>query len=134
MMHNLDFLGLVLPEFERLTCLVQHDLYHRYTVDEHTLRAIEVLDELAESRARATERYRELYRKIADPLVLHLGLVSSTTLARGSGEVTPRRAYGLPRRFARSGETSAGADSGDQLSGASAPADVAHLTAAGSLG
>lgn len=75
MMHNLDFLGLVLPEFGRLTCLVQHDLYHRYTVDEHTLRAIEVLDELAESRAKATERYRELYRKIADPLVLHLGLL-----------------------------------------------------------
>jgi [protein-PII] uridylyltransferase len=75
MMHNLDFLGVILPEFGRLTCLVQHDLYHRYTVDEHTLRAIEVLDELVGSRGKATERYRELYRKVSDPLVLHLGLL-----------------------------------------------------------
>ena len=75
LMHNLDFLGRVLPEFGRVTCLVQHDLYHRYTVDEHTLRALEVLDELAESRGKSTERYRELYRTVGDPLVLHLGLL-----------------------------------------------------------
>jgi [protein-PII] uridylyltransferase len=75
LMHNLDFLGRILPEFGRVTCLVQHDLYHRYTVDEHTLRALEVLDELAESRGKATERYRELYRSVTDPLVLHLGLL-----------------------------------------------------------
>ncbi len=75
LMHNLDFLGRVVPEFGRVTCLVQHDLYHRFTVDEHTLRALEVLDELAESRGKAMERYRELYRSIVDPLVLHLGLL-----------------------------------------------------------
>jgi len=75
LMHNLDFLGRVVPEFGRVTCLVQHDLYHRYTVDEHTLRALEVLDELFESRGKGGERYRELYRVVADPLVLHLGLL-----------------------------------------------------------
>lgn len=74
MMHDLDLLGAVVPEFGRLTCLVQHDLYHRYTVDEHTLRAIEVLDELIAARSKPTERYREIYRRLADPLVLHLGL------------------------------------------------------------
>ncbi len=74
LMHNLDFLGKFMPEFGRLTCLVQHDLYHRYTVDEHTLRAIEILDELANSRGKTLERYRELYRRLADPLVLHLGM------------------------------------------------------------
>jgi [protein-PII] uridylyltransferase len=75
LMHDLDFLGKFLPEFGRITCLVQHDLYHRYTVDEHTLRAIETLDELALSRSKHLERYRSLYGEISDPAVLHLGLL-----------------------------------------------------------
>ena len=75
LMHNLDFFGQLVPEFGRVTCLVQHDLYHRYTVDEHTLRALEILDELYDSRSKTTERYREIYRTVSDPLVLHLGLL-----------------------------------------------------------
>ena len=74
-MHEMDFLGKYLPEFGRVTCLVQHDLYHKYTVDEHTLRAIEVLDELHHSRARTLDRYRHLYNEITDPVTLHLGLL-----------------------------------------------------------
>ncbi len=74
-MHEMDFLGKYLPEFGRVTCLVQHDLYHKYTVDEHTLRAIEVLDELHNSRARILDRYRHIYNEISDPAVLHLGLL-----------------------------------------------------------
>jgi [protein-PII] uridylyltransferase len=75
MMHELDFFGKFLPEFGRITCLVQHDLYHRYTVDEHTLRAIETLDELANSRSKTLERYRNVYNEIADIAVLNLGLL-----------------------------------------------------------
>lgn len=75
LMHELDFLGKFLPEFGRVTCLVQHDLYHRYTVDEHTLRAIGALDELALSRGKEAERYRNLYGEIGDAATLHLGLL-----------------------------------------------------------
>jgi [protein-PII] uridylyltransferase len=75
LMHDLDFMGKYLPEFGRITCLVQHDLYHRYTVDEHTLRAIETLDDLANSRSKTLERYRNVYNEISDPAVLHLALL-----------------------------------------------------------
>jgi [protein-PII] uridylyltransferase len=75
MMHELDFFGKFLPEFGRITCLVQHDLYHRYTVDEHTLRAIEVIDELANSRSKTLERYRNIYNELVDPAILNLGLL-----------------------------------------------------------
>lgn len=75
LMHEVGFLGKYLPEFGRVTCLVQHDLYHRFTVDEHTLRTIEVLDELANSRNRQLERYRALYHEISDPAILHMGLL-----------------------------------------------------------
>lgn len=74
-MHEAGFLGRFLPEFGRLTCLVQHDLYHKYTVDEHTIRAIEALDDLFNSRSRQLERWRALYSEISDPAVLHLGLL-----------------------------------------------------------
>jgi [protein-PII] uridylyltransferase len=74
-MHELDFLGKFLPEFGRLTCLVQHDLYHRYTVDEHTLRTLEALDQVANARGKTHERLRNIYAEIRDPAVLHLGLL-----------------------------------------------------------
>ncbi|HMV86490.1 MAG TPA: [protein-PII] uridylyltransferase [Blastocatellia bacterium] len=78
LMHEMDFLGKYLPEFGRVTCLVQHDLYHRYTVDEHTLRTIEALDNLADSRGKSLERYRGVLNQIwqlSDPATLHLGLL-----------------------------------------------------------
>jgi [protein-PII] uridylyltransferase len=75
LMHELDFLGKFMPEFGRVTCLVQHDLYHRYTVDEHTLRAVEALDELANSRGKSLERYRNLFAEISDSASLSLGLL-----------------------------------------------------------
>ena len=48
LMHDLGVLGAYLPEFERLTCLVQYDIYHIYTVDEHTLVALENLEALGQ--------------------------------------------------------------------------------------
>ncbi len=75
LMHDLDFLGKYLPEFARVTCLVQHDLYHRFTVDEHTLRTIEALDNLVNSRSKQLERYRDVFSQIGDPAVLHLALL-----------------------------------------------------------
>lgn len=45
-MHRTGFLGWLLPEFGELTRLVQFDYYHEYTCDEHSLKAVECLDEL----------------------------------------------------------------------------------------
>jgi [protein-PII] uridylyltransferase len=47
-MQRLTLLTEVLPEFGLIDSLVVRDFYHRYTVDEHSLRTIEHLQELAE--------------------------------------------------------------------------------------
>jgi [protein-PII] uridylyltransferase len=47
-MQRLGLLTEVLPEFANIDSLVVRDFYHRYTVDEHTLRTIEHLQELAD--------------------------------------------------------------------------------------
>lgn len=46
LMHHLEFLNEYLPEFEHIYCKVQHDLYHIYTVDIHTLFAVEELENI----------------------------------------------------------------------------------------
>ncbi|MBJ6749941.1 [protein-PII] uridylyltransferase [Geomonas anaerohicana] len=45
-MHHLGFLIRFIPEFERIYCKVQHDVYHIYTVDTHTLFAVEEIAKL----------------------------------------------------------------------------------------
>jgi [protein-PII] uridylyltransferase len=47
-MQRLGLLMEILPEFGLIDSLVVRDFYHRYTVDEHSLRTIEHLQELAE--------------------------------------------------------------------------------------
>ncbi|MGE0820706.1 MAG: [protein-PII] uridylyltransferase [Candidatus Binatia bacterium] len=47
-MHKLGVLGWLLPEFGRLRWRTQRELYHVYTVDEHSLRGVAELDRLRE--------------------------------------------------------------------------------------
>ena len=42
-MNEAGVLGRFIPDFGRIVAQVQHDMYHVYTVDEHTIRAVGVL-------------------------------------------------------------------------------------------
>jgi [protein-PII] uridylyltransferase len=61
-MQRLGFLAEILPEFARIDSLVVRDFYHRYTVDEHTLRTIEHLQELTEPADARGTQFKELWK------------------------------------------------------------------------
>lgn len=74
-MHYTSLVQAVFPEWEKITCLVVPDYYHRYTVDEHTLVAIERLAELAQTKDQARLRFAEILSEIADQALLRFALL-----------------------------------------------------------
>jgi [protein-PII] uridylyltransferase len=49
-MNEAGVLGRFIPEFGRIVAQMQFNMYHSYTVDEHTLRAVGVIAEIAAGR------------------------------------------------------------------------------------
>jgi len=86
-MNEAGVLGRFIPEFGRIVGQTQHDMYHVYTVDEHTLRAIGILSqiergELAEELPLATE----IAPKILSRGVLYLALFLHDLAKGGRGD------------------------------------------------
>jgi [protein-PII] uridylyltransferase len=88
LMHETGVLGRVFPEFAPLTCLVQHEFFHRYSADEHTLVCLEQLDALVSSEpVPRLERYQLLLRNIERPAILFLAmLLHDTGKAESKGD------------------------------------------------
>lgn len=75
-MNEIGALGAVLPEWKRIECLPVRDFYHRYTVDEHTLRAVQALERLQRNAEDAAQqRLATLARELAQPEVLRLAVL-----------------------------------------------------------
>jgi [protein-PII] uridylyltransferase len=78
-MHSLRLLTLLLPELKPIDSLVVRDFYHRFTVDEHSILAIESLHRLNQSNSEWDKRYAELLGELEDPELLYLSLLLHDT-------------------------------------------------------
>jgi [protein-PII] uridylyltransferase len=78
-MHSLNLLTRAVPEFETIDLLVLRDLYHRYTVDEHTFMAIDVLHRLTIQKEPALQPFAQLMSELEHPELLFLALLLHDT-------------------------------------------------------
>ncbi len=74
-MQELGALGLLLPEFRAVESLVIRDYYHRYTVDEHTFRAVDSIHKLRPEKKNGSRSLANLVEEIERPDLLILALL-----------------------------------------------------------
>jgi len=78
-MHSLHLLTLFLPEWQGIDALAVREVSHRFTVDEHTLRAIENLHGLRQSKFKWDERYAGILCELDQPELLYLAILLHDT-------------------------------------------------------
>lgn len=99
-MHESGLLGRWLPEFRRVTLLVQNDRYHRYTIDEHTLQTLEALDALATAEDEGSAHLRAALEGVRHPERLALALLLHD-VGKGQGGSHVVRGAEVARRVCR---------------------------------
>ncbi len=99
-MHKLDVLGALLPEFEQLRCMAQYDRYHIYTVDEHTLRCIQRLEDLRLGVYKgAAPLLTEVMRDVDNVEILYLAMLFHDA-GKGRGGDHSRKGAAIARDVA----------------------------------
>jgi [protein-PII] uridylyltransferase len=78
-MHSLHLLTLFLPELRGIDALAVREVSHRFTVDEHTLQAIEYLHGLRQSKSKWDERYAGILGELDQPELLYLAILLHDT-------------------------------------------------------
>lgn len=74
-MHETGALTALFPELDGIECLVVRDFYHRYTVDEHTLVALQNLWSLPQTGEAQLKPYGELWGELQPPAVLAFAIL-----------------------------------------------------------
>jgi [protein-PII] uridylyltransferase len=111
-MHELGVLGRYLPEWGALTCLVQYDIYHKFTADQHSLIAVQNLEALAPGQSPDSEGNAQVVSELERPGLLMLGmLLHDIGKGKGHGHV----AKGIPLIEALSARIGLPAEDADKV-------------------
>ena len=86
LMNETGVLGRFLPEFGRVVAQMQFNMYHHYTVDEHTLRAVEVISDVEKGRCAVEHPLATaIFPKIVNRRALYLAMLLHDT-GKGIGD------------------------------------------------
>jgi [protein-PII] uridylyltransferase len=100
-MHKLDVLDAFLPEFSDLRCMAQYDRYHIYTVDEHTLRGVLMLERLRHGECKDVAPLpTEVMREVDKVEILYLAMLFHDA-GKGQGGDHSNRGAEIVRRVAQ---------------------------------
>ncbi len=100
-MHHLQFLNVFIPEFKHIYCKVQFDLYHIYTVDVHTLFAVEEIEKLWNGEYQDSQPLlSQMIHQIEKPELLLLAILFHD-IGKGSGKDHSVRGADMIPRIAR---------------------------------
>jgi [protein-PII] uridylyltransferase len=85
-MNEAGVLGRFVPEFGRIVAQMQFNMYHHYTVDEHTLRAVEIISDIEHGKFRAEHPLStDIFPKIINRRALYLAMLLHDT-GKGEGD------------------------------------------------
>ncbi len=109
-MYEPNILGQYLPEFGRLAAFFQHNIYHYFTADEHTLIALENAEQLREEQGFLHDVFKSLPRKdllfaavllhdigkpvgVADHEISGAGIAETVLTRLGMDEIIPEVSF-----------------------------------------
>jgi len=86
LMNEAGVLGRFLPEFGRIVAQMQFNMYHHFTVDEHTLRAVDFIADIEKGRFKEDHPLAtEIFPKIINRRALYLAMLLHDT-GKGIGD------------------------------------------------
>ena len=96
-LHDAGLLVVLFPEFESVQNRMVRDFYHRYTVDEHSLRAIRECEQLSQPEHATDRRFAALLEEVSFPSALTLSLLLHD-VGKGQGGNHSETGAGMARR------------------------------------
>ena len=84
-MNESGLLGRIMPEFGGIVAQTQFNMYHHYTVDEHTIRAVEYISEMEHGRGGKVALAAELFPLLENRRALYLAMLLHDT-GKGKGD------------------------------------------------
>ena len=101
LMNKTNVLGKFIPQFGKVVAQMQHDLFHIYTVDEHTLNLIENIRRFGKPKLK--HEFPECYRifiNFKNPEILYLAAIFHD-IAKGRGGDHSELGEKIARRFVK---------------------------------
>src|SRR5690606_7966860 len=98
-MNEAGVFGRFIEDFGRIVAQMQYDMYHHYTVDEHTIHAIGILSDIEFGKLKGElPLSTEVIHKIASRKVLYLAILLHD-IAKGRGGDHSELGAGIARKL-----------------------------------